>query len=200
MQRLTQYCTDHLVRRGAVAEGDRAVYEYGFSSLFSNIANVAAIGALAVLLRQLPQTILFHLVFIPLRGCAGGYHAGTRLRCFALSLGTWLLSLLLIRWMQPFPVASMAIASASCLTVWLLAPIDHQNHPASAAKKRKMRRRARGLSALFAALTVATGLLRMQSLAYVPPGIAVALFALAVSLACAALLKKHARRETEGGA
>ena len=80
MQRLAQGTAERLVAQGIIREEDVPIYRYGLEAMYSSLLELLSILALAALIGNFWQTVLFFAAFIPLRLYAGGYHASTRLR------------------------------------------------------------------------------------------------------------------------
>lgn len=133
MQRLAQGTAERLVAQGIIREEDVPIYRYGLEAMYSSLLELLSILALAALIGNFWQTVLFFAAFIPLRLYAGGYHASTRLRCFLTSLVVYaaftiMLEIVPVAWFVPLAFIGGAV---SFLIVWLFAPVIHQNHPES---------------------------------------------------------------------
>ena len=185
MQWLIRYSTDSLIRRGAVDPADREVYEYGLHGVFTDALQYGVLLVVSLLLGRLPQTVAFHIAFIPLRGYAGGYHAKTQLRCFLLSTGLWLAALAVIDLLQGINVASLCIALVSCVVIWLLAPVVHEANPIGPQTQRAARKRARIYATFFLAASVLAVLLLPARFGWLPASLAMGM-ALVAALACLA--------------
>ena len=140
--------TDFLIRNRVIDEEDRDVYEYGFHSLYNNIIDIASLIIISIWLRQVRQTILYHVSFVILRNTAGGFHAKTHFRCFIVSTAMWLISLWGIS-NAAFPGICVGLAALSVSLVWAKAPIEHENSPLSVEKRKRMKIRSRTASIVF---------------------------------------------------
>lgn len=130
MQRLAQGTADRLAAQGIIREEDAPIYRYGLEAMYSSLLELLSILALAALIGNFWQTVLFFAAFIPLRLYAGGYHASTRLRCFLTSLVVYaaftiMLEIVPVAWFVPLAFIGGAV---SFLIIWLFAPVIHQNH------------------------------------------------------------------------
>ena len=130
MQRLAQGTADRLAAQGIIREEDAPIYRYGLEAMYSSLLELLSILALAALIGNFWQTVLFFTAFIPLRLYAGGYHASTRLRCFLTSLVVYaaftiMLEIVPVAWFVPLAFIGGAV---SFLIIWLFAPVIHQNH------------------------------------------------------------------------
>ena len=193
MDRLIRLSTDFLIDHGVIAPDDRDVYEYGFHAIYQNIFSLGVVVILAFLLRQVPQTLLFHIVFIPMKSVAGGYHATTRMRCFVISMVIWLASLGLIALVTLAPYVALIMSLTSCIIIWIIAPVEHENNPLSAKKRRLMMRLSRVISATFCLGTVAM-LVAFPAYGWIGASIAVSMLAMSISLLVAYLQGRLAQR------
>lgn len=142
MQKLAQGTAERLVAQGIIREEDAPIYRYGLEAMYSSFLELLSILALAALIGNFWQTVLFFAAFIPLRLYAGGYHASTRLRCFLTSLVVYaaftiMLEIVPVAWFVPLAFIGGAV---SFLIVWLFAPVIHQNHRSGLKHQVRFRR------------------------------------------------------------
>lgn len=142
MQRLAQGTADRLAAQGIIREEDVPIYRYGLEAMYSSLLELLSILALAALIGNFWQTVLFFAAFIPLRLYAGGYHASTRLRCFLTSLVVYaaftiMLEIVPVTWFVPLAFIGGAV---SFLIIWLFAPVIHQNHRSGLKHQVRFRR------------------------------------------------------------
>ena len=142
MQRLAQGTAERLVAQGIIREEDVPIYRYGLEAMYSSLLELLSILALAALIGNFWQMVLFFAAFIPLRLYAGGYHASTRLRCFLTSLVVYaaftiMLEIVPVAWFVPLAFIGGAV---SFLIIWLFAPVIHQNHRSGLKHQVRFRR------------------------------------------------------------
>lgn len=142
MQKLAQGTAERLVAQGIIREEDAPIYRYGLEAMYSSLLELLSILALAALIGNFWQTVLFFAAFIPLRLYAGGYHASTRLRCFLISLVVYaaftiMLEIVPVAWFVPLAFIGGAV---SFLIIWLFAPVIHQNHRSGLKHQVRFRR------------------------------------------------------------
>lgn len=158
MELIVNRIVGFLLRNDAIDPDDRDVYEYGLYVLLADILDIGATLIIALLLRILPQTILYHAVFIPLRRSAGGFHASTRIRCFVLSLATWLLAMWLVELTAGVQAISIACSTLTLAAVWRFAPVEHENNPLSGDEMIRLRRKSRIIASAFTGIVITTAL------------------------------------------
>lgn len=142
MQKLAQGTAERLAAQGIIREEDAPIYRYGLEAMYSSLLELLSILALAALIGNFWQTVLFFAAFIPLRLYAGGYHASTRLRCFLTSLVVYAafiiaLKIVPVAWFVPLAFIGGAV---SFLIIWLFAPVIHQNHRSGLKHQVRFRR------------------------------------------------------------
>ena len=131
---------DFLARNEAMDREDAEIYEYGLYFILSDIIDFSLTFLAAFLIHAVPQTILYYVSFIGLRRCAGGYHASSRMRCFAISMVAWFISMMLIRLTAFSKTLSIVFALMSCVIIWLYSPAENGNNPHTPEQLARMRR------------------------------------------------------------
>lgn len=116
---------------------DRDIYEYGFELILSSAINIIAVIITGIFVKRLIESIVLLVVVIPLQSCGGGYHAKTHLRCFLIMYIGWWSVIQIIPYITP--EYSVFIAIVSVATIFILAPVRHENVPMSNKQFCKMR-------------------------------------------------------------
>lgn len=151
LEKLITISTNYLVHNQVIAEDDRDIYEYGFHAIYNNIIDIVSIVIIASFFNMVPETIVYHISFIPLRNTAGGYHTKTHLHCFIMSTTILITSLFAITWVTS-SILSIGLACLSTILIWVKAPIEHENSPMSKGKFNRMKVLSRMLSIIFLCL------------------------------------------------
>lgn len=89
------------------------IYVYGFELLLSSLLETGAIILIGCLLGKFTETILFLLSFSSIRFFSGGYHAKSYLKCFVVTLISYILILLItdtLSYLSPNYIAFIALA------------------------------------------------------------------------------------------
>jgi accessory gene regulator B len=145
---------DSLVKAGAAPIEDKALYEFGIREGIFLVINIATALLIGLLLGMLWQCVIFTLAYNPIRSYAGGYHAGTRRKCYLFSIlavSAVLLGIRLIPWNDYIVVISVIVAGIIVLT---LAPVEDANKPLDELETKVYGRRARILLAVLSILAV----------------------------------------------
>lgn len=152
------------VHKGIVPEQKKAIYEYGFELLISDLINFLIILGVACFTKQVWQSILYLIIFTGLRSCSGGYHAKTHLCCRCCTVGVYIVFLILNSILIPDYVLIYLLGDViASIPIIIFAPIQNVNRPLSEETRKKNKKRAIGL---FYSLTILATILcfyRLQS-------------------------------------
>lgn len=111
-------------------EDDRSlIYQVGFDVLISTGLTVAGISGLSIILHNQWGAVCFLLCFMTVRSYSGGYHAKTRTRCFLLTCGVYLLTVLPIRTgLLNYNSFFSIVTTGIVIAVWyLFVPVENKN-------------------------------------------------------------------------
>lgn len=147
-----------LVAQHIIQPEDAEIQEYGLFCLIETAAFNLTQLVLAVLVGMLPETLVFDAAFLLLRSHAGGFHASTPARCFAMSIGVWAAMMLAGRYLPTALCAGLAVVSLAI--IWRLAPLPHENNPFTPERMAQVTRRLHAIIVLLAAVAAAVLLLR----------------------------------------
>lgn len=87
LARLSGKIVNWQIRKGILADEERAVYQYAYELLLNQLINIFLAVLIAVVFAAPLPVLLFLLSYIPLRSFCGGYHADTNLGCTVVSAG-----------------------------------------------------------------------------------------------------------------
>mgnify|MGYP004526064629 CR=1 FL=1 len=141
--RLGQRICTALTGAGIIDPKDADIYLYGINQVLTIGVNIATTVLIGLCFGMVWESLLFLLVYIPLRTAAGGFHTSTPLRCYVASSALIVAVLAVLRWLPFRSVSSLIGLFAGCVVVWLFAPVADQNKPFTSLEKRCFRRRSR---------------------------------------------------------
>ena len=123
--------TANLVENKVINEADSEVYSFGLKNGFIILLNLVITLLIGFILRMPLESLLFLLVFIPLRSCAGGIHASNNVRCMILSVIAVVLLLITANLIVAIMSAPIIIAAASfcAFVIYGLSPVQDANKP-----------------------------------------------------------------------
>lgn len=179
--------TDSLVNAGAVPVEDKALYEFGIRQGIFLVINIATALLIGLFMGMVWQCIIFLLAYNPIRSYAGGYHAGTPMKCYLLSIPVMFAVLLGIRLIPWSGVIIIISIICSGIIVSLLAPVEDANKPLNQMETKVFGRRARILLAVFSVLAVGLWFAGMEQVA---PVIIMALALITIMLILGAVKNK----------
>lgn len=140
----TDTIVDLLINENIISEQEKDVYMYCVQTFLFQSITYGIILLLANCLDVMALTIAYYIGFLPIRYVAGGYHASSHSRCLLLTLGVYILSIimcLLVTHTTPYPVLVSNLIISSVLIIWA-ASVDHKNRPFSPREKERFRRRS----------------------------------------------------------
>lgn len=127
--------------KGIIQKQDIDTCRYGLEVFASSVLEIASILIIAIFIGNFFETLSLFIMFIPLRIYAGGYHADTKIKCYLISLGVYVLLTLVIT-ITPkamFPMLNTYLTVITCVTVLTLSPVIHKNKTVSNKEKRHYR-------------------------------------------------------------
>lgn len=145
---------DFLIAQAIIHEKDKELYIYGLNKLKGIVINISMTILMGVLLDMVIESILFLIVYIPLRRYVGGYHAPSPVSCFILSTVLVAAVLLGIKYVPVnfYVVVTMLILSG--LIIFVKAPVESKNRALSSNEKRVFRKRARLTLSVYSAIAL----------------------------------------------
>lgn len=135
----------HMIHNGTINAEDRDIYHYGLREGLILLANIATTLAIGLALGMFWMSILFLIVYMPLRSNAGGVHAATRWRCYVYGCLLTAAVLVAVRFIPWSPWIILPIALISSLVIYLLSPVEDANKPLDEDEIRVYRRRSHWL-------------------------------------------------------
>lgn len=146
LNRLSESIALFLLNRQCFEEEELDVYVYGIELVFSSTIGVLLILVLSIVFSMLWEGALFFVAFTLLRSFTGGYHCYSYLRCNMLYVGTFLICVLLYRWLVPITPVVWAVTVPSLLLsggiVIKFSPVEHENKPLGTVQKKSCRKKA----------------------------------------------------------
>lgn len=138
--KISNFITDTLIEGKVIKSEERNLYLYCFGTIIEMSANLLATLMIGALLHRFVETLIFMLVFIPLRSFAGGYHCEKAESCFILSIFVYLTVMLSYKYLYGISAYwILAICLANFIAVLIISPVVSPNKPLSAKEKNKNR-------------------------------------------------------------
>jgi len=116
-----------LSKNGIIEKDDEPIYVYGAEVFLNQAAAIIATLIIGLLSGQMSNLAIFMTAYFALRGCAGGYHASSHLRCFICSVFICIVNVVLFNWV-PFHIKDVLTAIMIIVgSVTLIATAPSQN-------------------------------------------------------------------------
>lgn len=130
------------LKKGVIETEDYEIYEYGIWLMLAMLANIATILFIGLVMGMIGSSLVFLIVYIPLRRYAGGYHAGSAIRCYADSVLCVILLFTAMRHFY-FPMLwGVVIAVLLGISIVCLCPVEDYNKPLDQTQKKVYKKRA----------------------------------------------------------
>ncbi len=141
IQKVVNKIIDKQMTEGILKEGDKAVYEYGYTLLLEIVSNIAIALVLGAIMREVKILIGMLLLLIPLRSFCGGWHASHVCTCTILSNLSILMIFVMMKQEILLDINEMIALEIFCLIIIsIFAPLDSVNKPLSVRKKKRYKR------------------------------------------------------------
>lgn len=94
---ISEILSNIMVRYNLIERKDLEIYNYGWYQLLILIINIGIIFILGIITKEIISLIIYLTMFSFLRSYAGGYHALTARRCFAINVFSYIFVILIIK-------------------------------------------------------------------------------------------------------
>lgn len=124
---------NYLIRKDII-DTEVEVYQYGLELLLSSVIGVVLILFISICTNRLIEGLIYLFSFMIIRKYTGGYHCKSYFSCKSSFIGIFLVYLLSVHFIS----ASLylhTLTALSVLTIWILAPCDHENKILSAEER-----------------------------------------------------------------
>ncbi len=157
LDKLAIILSNYYIKKNKIDEEEKEIYVYSFEILLSTILNFLALMIFAILTKTYFEAIIFTIIFISLRGCAGGYHANTHLGCLLCLLLVYSGLVLFVKFLDlnNFKNIFVIFSFIAGVTIMIISPIDNINNRLDILKKQKYKKRAiKYIIALFIVMNI----------------------------------------------
>lgn len=120
MKKFSERFASYLIHKGSIKKEDYDIYSYGFQVEFEIILSFLSSICIALYLNMLVETVMFFMLFIPLRAFAGGFHFKNYLFCFFGSNVSLFVILILVKSVYLLPELSVILSLISMIAIKIL--------------------------------------------------------------------------------
>lgn len=145
---------NRFVRDGIITEEDKELYTYGMQQGVLILLNIISAIIIGFIFNMVWQSVVFLLLYIPLRSYAGGYHARTQIRCYLVSLFIMIIALVGMRTIQWTSLTALISVIISVSFIFLLTPVEDVNKPLEASERIIYRQKTRRILLLEVLITL----------------------------------------------
>lgn len=140
--KFSKWMTTFLIHERSISEQDAEIYQYGVEITISSILNIILIMLVSILTKNIVSGIFFLGAFVSLRQFSGGYHATTYFRCNVVFLFTYIIILLLSRYIVISFWVNCILVLLGVIVLMLFAPVTNIHKPLTKDECRKHKRNA----------------------------------------------------------
>ena len=148
-----------LAGNGTIDTKDRELYVYGIEQGLMILLNLITVILIGFVLGMVWQSVVFMILYFPLRSFAGGFHSRTRLGCYITSVFLITGALISIKHLTLSIPVYIAVLFFVDLVLFLFAPVEDMNKPLDQKEIRIYRKRTRAIvlfeGIIFAVLLIA---------------------------------------------
>lgn len=133
IKKIVGHLLDTQIKSGMLDDKTIPVYRYGYTLLVEVCINFILALVVGILMGEIGIVLLFNLVFVPLRGFCGGWHAEKSWMCTVTSLAVLILSVMIgkLEWIQYRTDIWATIMIVAGTIILHLAPVDSEAKPLS---------------------------------------------------------------------
>ena len=149
--------TSFIVKQEVIDEKNEkeiAICHYGIEVFIASVVNMLLILILGIFSNTFFDSIIFLLVFVPIRQCTGGYHAETYFICNLTLVATYLFVIICKLLIPDIFFIKAIIWLFSFFIVFIYAPCDNKHKRISREKKKKFKLICRGIWLMIGAFLI----------------------------------------------
>lgn len=120
---------NYLIDEGIVSISEKKLYLYSMEQLIQFYINIILTILIGIIFGLIYESVLFNLIYIPLRQCVGGYHAKTPKGCYIQSFLLVIIILSCIKYMDCTGIKSLIAVLFSITFILIKAPVENVNKP-----------------------------------------------------------------------
>lgn len=165
----SNFMANKMIARGAINPEDRETYEYGIYILLTTAFHIISVLFIGAVFRMTLESIVFYGSYAILRKFAGGYHAGTPMRCYLLSLIVVAGALFAVGHTGNsyiLLISSLLLPPAAGI-IFVLSPVEDGNKPLEGSEAKHYKKTATIILTIELLLAVAFLLLGLHRMALV---------------------------------
>lgn len=164
LTKAAQRMTDKMILQDIIPEEDRELYEYGMVQGVILIINWITAILIGALFGMLWQPVVFLLLFMPVRIYAGGFHAGTQIKCYIFTSILQFGVMAAIKYISFYLWLHLILILLTAFCMFFIAPVEAENKPMTEEEHKKYGNIARRNWLLEVALFIVCYLLQWETM------------------------------------
>lgn len=158
-----------LILKESIKEDDKELYAYGLEVAFGISINILTTIFIGIFFGMVLESMVFLLIYIPIRSYSGGYHANSNLKCYFLSCLLILFVLVVISYMPDESYVNIIIGIICIATpsILILAPIEDYNKPIDDKERQVFKHKIRLISSFYIVISIMCIGSRMKKIAMI---------------------------------
>lgn len=135
--KLASVLVEKAVEQSIVSSDEKSLYIYAIENMLFSACTWLTLIIMGIIEDCLLYCILFIASYVPLRVFAGGFHLGTRTRCYLYSLVVFVTLILGCKYCASSPQSTVdyMITAAATVVIFLLSPVADLNKPLSETER-----------------------------------------------------------------
>lgn len=142
-RKFSEWAVVYAIRLGYIKEEEQEEYTYGLDLVMSVIASDLTMLIIGIIMKMIPQVIVFVFMYKFIRKYTGGFHCETALTCYLSSSTMCICVLLAIKYL-PYNLGVYIVATVLSIGVlFAISPIEAINKPLEEIEVKVFGKRAR---------------------------------------------------------
>lgn len=142
-RKFSEWAVAYAIRLGYIKEEEQEEYTYGLDLIMSIICTDIIMLAIGLIMKMIPQVIIFGFMYKFIRKYVGGYHCDSALTCLISSSTMCLCVLIAIKYL-PYNLGVYIVATVLSIGVlFAISPIEAINKPLEEIEVKVFGKRAR---------------------------------------------------------
>ncbi len=129
IKKISKLITTVFVNNSIIKAEDRDIYNYCFEITIVSIMSYLILLILSILLNEFVCSLIFLVSFTVFRKISGGYHTSNYIKCFIMSITSYLLMILVIKKYFQIFVGNYFMLAVGLIIIILFSPIQDRNKP-----------------------------------------------------------------------
>lgn len=142
-RKFSEWAVAYAIRLGYIQKEEEEEYVYGLDVILSLICTDAVMLTIGIIMKMIPQVIVFTFMYKFIRKYTGGYHCNSSLMCLMSSSTMCICVLLAIKYL-PYNLGIYIVATVLSIGVlFVISPIEAINKPLEEIEVKVFGKRAR---------------------------------------------------------